>query len=126
MTKSITLGGVLYEFDCEPIEQPPDDVEIHIADDVFVKQMLIKRAGTLIPQHSHKYEHLSMLATGSVRVWKDDQLLGDFVAPTGIMIAAHAKHMFLSLEPDTIVYCIHNVTRADAIEVEQENTVLGV
>jgi quercetin dioxygenase-like cupin family protein len=65
--------------------------------------------GTYIPQHSHSYEHLSVVAAGSVRVWRDEVLLGDYTAPAGIVIAAEAKHMFLALEPNTAVLCVHRV-----------------
>ncbi len=104
--------------ECE--EQPPI-VEIHMADDVFIKQMLIARAGTYIPQHTHKYDHTSMLAVGRVRVWKDRVLDGDYTAPTGLLIKAGVAHTFLALEDNTIVYCIHNVSRSDVVEVLARN-----
>lgn len=107
-------------------EQPPDDVEIHIADDVFVKQMLIKKSGTYIPQHSHKYDHLSMLAVGKVRAWADERDLGEFEAPRGIVIKAGVKHTFLSLVDNTIIYCIHNAARADVAAVLEEHQLVEV
>lgn len=107
-------------------EQPPDDVEIHIADDVFVKQMRIAKAGTYIPQHSHKYDHLSMLAVGRVHVWADDKDMGEFTAPCGITIKAGVKHTFKSLVDDTIVYCIHNAARADVAAVVEEHQLVKV
>ena len=118
--------------DCEPgtklptefygdVEQPADDVEFIQADDVFIKQMHIKKAGTLIPQHSHRYDHSSMLAVGSMRVWCDGQYVGDFSAPHPLFIEAGTKHMFLALEDDTVVYCIHNLSRSDVVEVLEEN-----
>lgn len=106
------------------IDQPPV-VEIHMADDIFIKQMLITKAGTYIPQHSHAYDHTSMLAVGSVRVWVDGIIKGDFKAPTGILIEKGTKHTFLSLEDNTIVYCIHNLMRSDAVEVLEEHHLVG-
>ncbi len=98
------------------IDQPPE-VEFTLEDGVFVKQMYLAEAGSVVPQHSHEYAHTSMLAVGSVRVWCDEQLLGDFKAPRPITIKAHAKHTFLSLEPGTLIYCIHNVARTGEVEV---------
>lgn len=92
-------------------EDQPYGVELKMADGVFIKQMAIPRAGTLIPQHSHKYDHTSMLAVGAIRVWQDGALRGDFTAPTGLTIKAGTKHTFLSLVDDTVVYCIHNIAR---------------
>lgn len=106
------------------IEQPPN-VEIHMADDIFIKQIYIAKAGTYIPQHSHKYAHTSMLATGSMRAWKDGVLVGDLTAPTGILIEAGTKHTFLSLVDNTTIYCIHNLSRSDVIEVLEEHQIVG-
>ena len=95
----------------------PDTIEFHSVDGVFIKSMGLPKAGIVVPQHSHVYAHLSMLARGSVRVWCDDELLGDFIAPRGIHIKAGAKHTFVSLEPDTLIYCIHNVSRTGEVEI---------
>ena len=100
------------------IEQPCG-VEIKMADGVFIKQMVIKRAFTLVPQHSHTYDHTSMIAAGAVRVWRDGKIDRDYLAPTGIMIKAGVKHTFQSLADETIIYCIHNVARAGDIEIDE-------
>ena len=101
--------------------QPPDIPGFYGSDGVCVKPMILKVAGMMVPQHSHEYAHTSYIATGSVRVWKNDTLMGDYVAPTGIEIEAHAKHRFLSLEDNTSVLCIHNVSRTGDIDVHQEH-----
>ncbi len=102
----------------ENIELP--DVEWIVQDNIFIKQMSLNRAGIFVPQHSHKYDHASMLASGSIRVWCDDILVGDFKAPYPIAIKAGTKHTFQSLEP-SIVYCIHNISREDSVEIESEH-----
>lgn len=107
-----------------PDQQPPDDREWGI-DGVFVKQMFLARAGTLVPQHSHAYAHLSLLTAGSVRVWKDAVLLGEFTAPAGLEIEAHAKHTFLALEDGTSLFCIHNTARTGVVEIAAQHTLPG-
>ena len=89
---------------------------VHIYGGTFVKEMLTPDAGTLIPQHAHRHPHLSYLAAGSVRVWADDVLLGDYMAPAAIKIAAEVKHRFLTLEPWTLVLCIHAVGVVEAVD----------
>lgn len=106
------------------VDQPPDDVEFFTADDVFIKQMFIAKAGTIIPQHSHKYDHISMLATGSVRVWADGKLVGDHVAPAGIDIKAGVKHAFLALEDKTVIYCVHRLHKAERVEILEEHQIV--
>lgn len=105
-------------------DAPEENAEIYIADDIFTKQMHIKHEGVFIPQHSHTYEHMSMLALGSVRVWQDGVYSGDYTAPVGIKIPANVKHTFMSLEPNTIIYCIHNTARTGQVEVNQEHHLL--
>jgi hypothetical protein len=99
-----------------PAEDQPYGVEITTVDGVFIKQMHIPKAGSYIPQHSHQHDHASMVARGMVRVWIDGALDdrvrgGEYVAPTAIFIAAGRKHLFLALENDTVIYCIHRSAR---------------
>jgi quercetin dioxygenase-like cupin family protein len=104
-----------------PQEAQPPVVEIHMADDIFIKQMAIAKAGTLIPQHSHRYDHSSLVAAGAVRLWQDGVLVGDFTAPAGILIAAGRKHLFMALADATVVYCIHNLARSQTVEILSEH-----
>ena len=111
----------------EMAAQQPYGVEYHMADGVSIKQMHIPLAGTYVPQHAHSYGHTSMLASGSIRVWQDGELRGDYTAPTGLFIEAGTKHRFLSLVPDTIVYCVHNTSRAPGIiQVSEEHHIKGI
>jgi len=100
------------------IEQPPEWEHVSV-DGIFIKQMYLKDAGTLIPQHSHVYDHTSMLAKGRVRLWADNELKGEFEAPCPLFIKAKVKHTFLSLEPDTLIYCIHNEAHRQVFEEHQ-------
>jgi len=85
----------------------PIATDITLCEGLFVKHAVFQ-AGSFIPQHSHDLPHLSVIATGSVRVWQDGDLMGDFVAPAGIVIKAHAKHLFLALEQATVL-CVHRL-----------------
>jgi hypothetical protein len=102
-------------------ESQPYGVEIKIADDIFVKQMVLSQGGTVVPQHSHEHDHLSMLALGSVSVWKDGVFAGEYTAPCGIHIAARVKHTFVSLSDLVIIYCIHNVSRTGEVDILEEH-----
>lgn len=104
----------------DAVEQPPI-WERTTTDDIFIKQLYIEKAFTLVPQHSHEYAHTTLLVAGSVRVWKDGVLLGDFEAPNMVLIPAYAKHTFQSLEGNTLLYCIHNVMRTGKVEIYEEH-----
>lgn len=110
---------------CGPALAQPYGVEAE-ADGVFVKQMVVPHAQTIVPQHAHAYAHLTMLAKGSMEVWAEAAFLGRFQAPAPIYIEANVKHSFLTLEDDTIAYCIHRTDRTGAIEIAELNSLEGV
>lgn len=104
-----------------PPETVPDIPGFYGSDGVFIKPMVLKFAGIMVAQHSHKYAHTSYIATGAIRVWKNGEWIGDFRAPYGIEIPAEIMHEFLSLEDNTQVLCIHNVSRTGDVEVLERN-----
>lgn len=111
-------------FTCAACEQPPL-WEHQSADGVFIKQMFLRDAGMLVPQHAHVYDHTSLLAHGRVRVWKDGILQGDFQAPYPFFIEAKVKHAFQALEPGTLIYCIHNTSRNGRVDIHAEHQLVG-
>lgn len=102
--------------------QQPVSTEIRMADGVFVKTLVLERAGLLVPQHAHKFDHVSVLVRGSIRAWAGDECLGTFEGPVGITIAAHVKHTFLSLTP-VILLCVHDIAAAEGVAIEAEHQI---
>lgn len=109
----------------EPLIEQPHQVDIKMADDVFIKQIVVANPETYLPQHSHAYDHTSMIALGAVRVWEGGDCKGDFTAPCGLTIKACVKHMFMTLVPNTIIYCIHNVSRTGDVDLLDEHDPYG-
>lgn len=97
----------------------PVSIEIKLTDDLFVKTATVADAGTIIPTHSHRWDHITLLAYGSMRVMADGDLLGDFTGPVGILIKAGVKHMFLTTSPGVVFACIHAVRGADDIGIDE-------
>lgn len=95
----------------------PEVMEFFLADDVFIKSGLFEEVGTRIPQHSHEYDHTSFIATGAVQVWCDDEYIGEYKSPTGVFIKKHAKHKFVTTEPNTTILCIHNIARNGTVDI---------
>lgn len=87
---------------------------IHLFSGIFLKEMLIPDAGTVVPQHSHHYDHMSYIAAGAVEVTQDGKDMGVFEAPAAIRIPAGTKHTFKTLHPWTLVLCIHSVALGEA------------
>jgi len=112
----------------EYVKLPSDatvEVDFRTADEVFIKQMSVKYAGTLLPQHSHKYDHTTLVAAGSVEIWVDGESIGTFAAPHPVLIAKGTKHLFKTLEDNTVLYCIHNLTHGPVVEVLEEHQIIG-
>jgi len=99
-----------------PLEQQPDPWFVH-ADGLEVKQLDFKKAGWTAAQHVHAFDHLTMLAAGSLRVWVNDDYRGDFRAPQAFLVKAGEAHLFVALEDNTIAYCIHNLHGKEEPEV---------
>ena len=104
----------------ETIELP--EVEFRTTDGVFIKQMLLRRAGTVVPQHAHVWDHTSLLVSGSINCWKDGVFDARYVAPAMICIAAGVKHLFHSMEDNTIIYCVHNLHSEDKVQILAEHS----
>ena len=106
-------------------EHQANCVENYTADGIYIMQIHVPKKDSLIPQHSHVYDHTTMLAKGTIHIWEDGVDKGIRVAPTGIYIKAGIKHMFHTLEDDTLLYCIHNVSPKGKVEVKEEHQIVG-
>jgi quercetin dioxygenase-like cupin family protein len=102
------------------LDEQPIQTDIHLCEGLFVKHCVFAE-GTYIPQHSHSDEHLSVIATGAVRVWADDVWLGDYAAPAAVVIRPQVKHMFLALAPMTTVLCVHRVDETGEPAIHEEH-----
>ena len=94
----------------------PETISLTIYAGIYYRLYRVPDANTVLPQHSHEFGHLTALLQGAVHVWCDDELLGHFRAPATIRIAPHVKHRFLTLEPETVLACIHNADHLEADE----------
>ena len=108
----------------------PDQPYTHpvpAVDGVQVVPMIVPKANTYIPQHTHKYDHLTLVAVGQVSAWADKEFLGTFRAPSAIHIKAGVAHTFKTLVNDCVLYCCHRIDRTGKIEsVDNNHLVEGV
>jgi quercetin dioxygenase-like cupin family protein len=70
--------------------------------------MLFRTAGDTEQGHSHPFDHLTLLAKGSLRVTVDG-LVTDFQAPHMIYIQKDKTHELVALESETLAFCIHGL-----------------
>ena len=88
---------------------------------VYALSHAVKDAGTILPQHSHTFPHLSAIMAGAVQVVADGEDLGTFEAPALVKIAARTKHTFTTLRPDTVICCLHAVAEGEEVDIYAEH-----
>lgn len=102
----------------------PETTDLRMADGVFCKTIRVHKAHSLVPQHSHAFPHVSVIVRGSVRLSIDGRPAGTYMAPFGIFIAACRKHLFETLEDDTIILCVHDIGTAENVEIAEEHQIV--
>lgn len=93
---------------------------------LWTRQMYFNKAGDANEGHIHNYDHITLLAYGSVRVHVDEKTT-DFKAPHMIYIQAGKSHFIEALEDGTVAYCVHALRDKDTAEILDPNQIpLGV
>lgn len=92
------------------------DLSHHIAGGVYAKQTRIP-AGMVLVQHKHLYDHLSLLASGTVEV-EVDGVRTQHTGPACLTIKAGAHHGVKALT-EAVWFCIHATALAEADEVDE-------
>lgn len=91
---------------------PSNDERVEYVDDVgglYFRAILLHRAGDVVPQHTHDYEHVTLCCSGSARVWIDGVYSKDIKAFEAMLIEADKKHVFQALEANTRLACVHQL-----------------
>lgn len=103
-----------------------DDIEHTSEDGLFMKGMIMEKAGTVVGQHAHIYGHTSLLVRGKCVVYVGDNAEGvKYEAPAFIWVPEKEKHRFVSLEDNTHIYCIHNTYGAKNVKIYEEHKFIG-
>jgi quercetin dioxygenase-like cupin family protein len=102
-----------------PAPNQPVSVEIKLTDDLFIKTATVADAGTIIPTHAHRYDHITLLAYGSMRVEAGGEMLGDYTGPVGILIRAGVKHTMTTLTEGVVFACIHALHGTEGVEIDE-------
>jgi len=87
----------------------------HFGAGVYAKETRIP-AGSILVQHKHKHDHLSVLASGSVELIVDG-FKSVVNAPACLTIEANKHHGVKSLT-DVVWYCIHATECTDMNEID--------
>jgi quercetin dioxygenase-like cupin family protein len=82
------------------------NVNIGCVSNLFVRMMHFEFVGDMEQGHAHSFDHLTLLAKGSLRVTINGQST-EFVAPKMIFIKAEIQHELVATSDNTVAYCIH-------------------
>ncbi len=92
--------------------EQPVSRELTTPDGVFIKEIYLPLPDLLVPQHAHAFGHTTLVVRGKVRAFRHDAHIGDFGPMESIYIEANTLHYLISLEPETLAFCIHNVAKS--------------
>lgn len=88
----------------------------HFGGGVYAKETIV-RAGQILVQHKHDYDHLSVLASGTVE-FVVDGVRCELSGPACLTIKA-GKHHGIKALSDAVWYCIHATECIDPDQVDQ-------
>lgn len=76
--------------------------------------------GATVPQHKHKFDHLSSIMSGCVMVEVEDQENRILYAPDAVLVTAGKVHCFTAINGDAVIGCIHATNVADPESIDME------
>jgi quercetin dioxygenase-like cupin family protein len=89
--------------------------EMAIADNVLVYMNYLIEKGDEIQDHAHVFDHITLLARGSVKM-EHDGGSKEYTAPYLIITPKNIQHKFTALEDKCLLCCIHAIRDGDEIE----------
>lgn len=95
-------------------------VQIGCVSNLFTRMMFFKTAGDKEQGHAHAFDHLTLLAKGSLKVSINGQDT-EFKAPQMIFIKAELQHELTALVDETVAYCIHALREPNGDIISAEN-----
>lgn len=91
------------------------EVKLGCVANLFSRMMHFKKAGDVEMGHTHPFDHLTLLAHGSLEVTVEGEVTV-FSAPHMIYIHKDKNHKLVSLEDNTIAYCIHALRDGNGVD----------
>jgi quercetin dioxygenase-like cupin family protein len=81
---------------------------------LWSRMMHFQKAGDIEHGHKHQFDHLTLLATGKLKVTVDG-VATVFQAPHMIYIHKDKNHELVALEDNTVAFCIHALRDGDGV-----------
>jgi mannose-6-phosphate isomerase-like protein (cupin superfamily) len=88
------------------------DVSVSAIGNIYTRMMRFNSKGTKELGHSHTFDHMTILASGKLKVTVDEKET-EFKAPAMIYIKAGKVHELEAMEDKTLAFCVHALRKAD-------------
>lgn len=87
--------------------------ELGYIGNIWVRQNHLEKIGDQVGGHIHYFDHVTLLAKGSISVQIDENEPKTFTAPTFVVIKKEHRHKITALVDDTYYYCVFAVRDID-------------
>jgi quercetin dioxygenase-like cupin family protein len=91
------------------------DIKIGCVANLWSRMMHFSKAGDTEIGHTHSFDHLTLLASGSLKITANNKETV-FKAPNMIYIHKDVKHELVALEDNTVAYCIHALREGNEVD----------
>lgn len=91
------------------------EIKLGCVANLFSRMMHFKKAGDVEIGHTHPFDHLTLLAHGSLEVTVEGEVTV-FLAPHMIYIHKDKNHKLVAIEDNTIAYCIHALRDGNGVD----------
>lgn len=91
------------------------DIQLACVSNLYVRMMHFRHVGDVEQGHSHPFDHLTLLAEGSMSV-EVDGVSRDFYAPKMIFIKKNREHKLTATRDNTVAFCIHALRNGERVE----------
>lgn len=107
------------------IDLNPDYVEFAEVDGIWARAYTLEKRHQVASQHVHEHDHITLLASGSVALWRNGEQVSKHIAPALITVPAGDKHAFVALTDNVVLCCLHNLrgTGLEAPAIAKEVTI---
>jgi len=87
---------------------------ISIVSNVWIRQLEFEHAGDIKEEHTHPFDHQTLIAKGKFDVTVDGQTT-TFSAPQIVYVKKGLVHTFKCVSSDGLAYCIHPIRDGDEV-----------
>ena len=95
-----------------------DHIELGYFGNIWVRQNILGYVGNSHAGHQHKFDHVTLLSQGSVRVEVEGYEPKEYIAPTFMIMRKEKNHKLIATSPNTIYYCVFALRDLDGEVVD--------